>query len=334
LYQHTGWIISSGLVNGMAARTTHKPARFWRALLSLLAGATLICVLAAAGFLGLFAYAKYNPAPTPTLASRISGIPISGPLQETPALIALLNYTASPTPFQPMTYTPTPTVTPTPTATATAAPTATATETPTATPTDTLPPPTETPSDGLPSEAYISGVTGYPQALPLSCESRSAVDWARYFGVDIGEMDFQYGLPVTDNPNTGFVGDPRQERGMVPPYSYGVHAAPVASLLRAYGINAQSYSGYSWTDLQHQIAAGQPVIAWVIGNVWTGYGGSSYTASDGETMTVAAYEHTVIVVGYGPDSVTVVDNNLGYTTSLDRFLSSWGVLGNLVVVNE
>jgi hypothetical protein len=72
----------------------------------------------------------------------------------------------------------------------------------------------------------------------------------------------------------------------------------------------------------------------VIGNVWAGFGGVPYTASDGETLIVARYEHTVIITGYGPDSVTVIDNNLNYRVPLEQFLSSWGVLGNMVVVME
>lgn len=318
----------------MAANNHHKPNRIWQVLISLAAGGTLVCLLAAAGYTALFAYANTLPTATPALHPISSGIPVSGQIHKTPALIALLNYTASPTPFQPVPNTPTPTVTPSPTATATLTPSATPTETATPVPSDTSPPPTEAPSDGLPAEAYVGGIVGYPQSLALSCESRSAVDWARYYGVEIGEMDFQYALPVTDNPNTGFVGDPRQERGMIPPYSYGVHAAPVAELLRAYGVNAYSYTGYSWDDVRRQIANGQPVIAWVIGNVWTGYGSRSYTASDGETLTVAAYEHTVIVTGYGPNTVNVVDNNLYYSVNIDRFLSSWSVLGNMVVIQE
>jgi uncharacterized protein YvpB len=242
------------------------------------------------------------------------------------------------TPFQPVTYTPTRTITPTstatPTPTATSTTTPTATPTPTFTPTSTPVPATATPSDGLPSETYISGVVGYSQALPLTCEARSAVDWARFFGISIRELDFQYALPVTDNPNTGFVGDPRNGRGQVPPASYGVYPPPVAALLRSYGVPAQSYAGYDWQDIRREIAAGRPVIAWVIGNVWSGYSGQVYTASDGETVVVAPYEHTVIVIGYSPNSVTVVDNELVYTVPLARFLDSWGVLGNLIMVSQ
>jgi len=202
---------------------------------------------------------------------------------------------------------------------------------PTATPTPSPVPPTQAPASELPEEAQIDGVYGAPQALPLSCESRSAVDWARFFGVNIGEMEFQNALPVTLNPNTGFVGTPNGERGGIPPRAYGVHAAPVARLLRAYGVKSRSDTGLTWDDIRREIASGNPVIAWVVGNVWNGYRGMSYTAPDGETLTVVPFEHTVIVTGYDASTVTVVDNDMRYTVTLERFLDSWSALENMAI---
>lgn len=323
----------------------HTPSRFWNAALGLFAGVTVFAAIAAAGVAILFIYTQYvgdEPSKTQPGLSQRGGVPVSGDPQISTqvhgvAVVApLFTATLTRTPFQPApntrTPTSTPTSTPTPTATATATATPTATPTQTSTSTSTPVPPTETPSDGLPAEAAVYGVYGYPQALPLSCEARSAVDWAGFFGVSIHELDFQSGLPVSDNPNTGFVGSPRGERGRLPPASYGVHAPPVADLLRTYGVNAQSITGFEWKEVRREIAAGRPVIAWVIGNVWTGYNGQSYTAADGETVTVVPYEHTVIVTGYTPSLVTVVDNDLVYSVSVERFLSSWSVLGNMVVV--
>ncbi len=317
--------------------------RFWNAALSLLAGVTIVTLLAAAGVALLFVYTRYlGSSPS---SGRRGGVPVSG-LRQAPdkaygasATVSISGATPTRTPFQPVpntltpTPTPTPTSTPTPTATATATPTSSPTATPTPTQTNTPIPHTATPSDGLPAEAYVDGVTGYAQALPLSCESRSAVDWARFFGVTIHELDFQYALPYTDNPNTGFVGDPRAERGHIPPASYGVHAQPVAALLRSFGVQAESFTGFDWRDVRREVAAGRPVIAWVVGNVWTGYRGRSYTASDGETMLVVPFEHTVIVTGYTTEQVTVVDNNLVYSVPLAQFQSSWAVLGNMVIIS-
>lgn len=292
-------------------------------------GLALFGALAAAAVFGLFAVNRSG-------STRHSSetIPNTGMLAPslTQTQTATAPSTPTNTPFSPVTNTPVPTFTPTATSTPTNTPTFTPSPSPTATTTSTPVPPTSTPDD-LPETASVDGVIGYDQALPLSCEARSAVDWARFFGVDIDEMDFQYTLPGGDNPNKGFVGDPRHQRGMVPPNSYGVHGPPVAALLRAYGLNAHSYSGLSFDDLRHEIDSGEPVIAWVIGNVWRGTG-YEYTASDGESMIVAPFEHTVIVTGYGPDRVTVVDGSLVYKITLDAFLDSWSVLGNMAVLME
>lgn len=254
--------------------------------------------------------ASLFPSPTSTIA-------VYDPSQ--PAL-------ASATPFQPLpTETPTPTPTHTPTPTATATPTATLPPPPTVTPQ-----PTNPPVDGIPLEVSISGVTGYVQNHNLSCEARSAVDWARFYGVSITESEFQSQLPLSDNPEIGFVGYVDDPMGQIPPRSYGVHAAPVAQVLRDYGLSAAAQKGYSFDDLRRQIASGNPVIVWVIGNTWSGTA-SSYTTDDGDTVTVAHFEHTAIVVGYDEYGVTLVDNNLVYWRATSAFLNSWSVLGNMAI---
>jgi uncharacterized protein YvpB len=88
----------------------------------------------------------------------------------------------------------------------------------------------------------------------------------------------------------------------VPPYGYGVHAAPIADLLNAYGIPARAYKGYTLEQVRAQVAADKPVIAWVIGNV---IGGEPhvYTDSNGNQVTMAVYEHVVIVTGYNEDHI-------------------------------
>ena len=238
-----------------------------------------------------------------------------------------LTGTHSPTPFQPLpTETPTPTATSTPTAT----PTSTPTHTPTPMPTNT-PAPTEKPAGDLPSSALIEGIKGYAQSYSLTCESRSAVDWARYFGVSIDEMDFQSRLPLSDNPETGFVGNYNGYMGQVPPASYGVHAPPVAALLREYGLTATAVKDYSLDRLKKEIANGNPVIVWVIGNVWYGEP-IEYLPADGSSVTVAHFEHTAIVIGYDEYGLTFVDNDMVYWRSTQAFLDSWAVLGNTAIV--
>jgi uncharacterized protein YvpB len=169
--------------------------------------------------------------------------------------------------------------------------------------------------------------------LPLSCESRSAADWAAFFGVAVGELEFLSRLPASDDPDRGFVGDVRGAWGQVPPAPYGVHAGPVARLLTEYEVPATAQRHMKWSALQAEIAAGRPVIAWVVGHVEKGEG-QVYTASDGRRTIVAPFEHTVIVVGYTADTVTVVDGANVREHPLDLFLASWGALRNMAVVAD
>lgn len=222
--------------------------------------------------------------------------------------------TSTATPFQASPLTSTPTASPTPTATPT--------ETPTATPTST---------PDIPPSHRITGIVGYSQSLPLSCESRSAVDWARYFGTSISELDFFWGLPTSDNPDAGFVGSVYGGWGQIPPAPYGVHAKPVAQRLREYNLKAKAVRGMSLKELKSEIAADRPVIIWVVGHVNRGTP-IPYVAKNGHETTVAKFEHTVIVIGYDKHKVTVLDGSRVYSRYRKEFLRSWDVLGNMAVV--
>jgi LysM repeat protein len=184
----------------------------------------------------------------------------------------------------------------------------------------------------LPASAYVSGVVGHKQSLPLSCESRSATDLAAFWGINVSETGFFSALPKSDNPDKGFVGDVYGQWGQVPPNPYGVHARPVARLLRDYGLEAQAQYGMSWKALRTEIAEGRPVIVWVVGFVWSGTS-QTYTAQDGSTATVAAYEHTMILIGYDENNVYLVDAGSGNTQthSVSNFRASWAALGNMAV---
>lgn len=184
----------------------------------------------------------------------------------------------------------------------------------------------------LPEEAYISGVVGHAQSYQLSCESRSAADWAAYWGVYVDETEFLNALPRSDDPNLGYVGNPNHSWGAIPPNSYGVHAAPVAELLRGYGLQAEAVYGMSWEQARSELADGRPLIVWVIGSVWAGTA-QEYQTEAGETVSVANFEHTMILVGYDDEVVHLVDALTGRTEthSIDNFLDSWGVLGNMAV---
>ena len=270
-----------------------KPSPF----LLLLAG---ICLLALAFFLRQTPAAPARtttPRPTTARAARYSDA----------------YRTQSPAPTRTQTPTRRPSPTPFPTSTATPSPS-----------------PTLTRDSSLPESAAVKGMYGFGQLLPLSCEARAAADWARSFDVQIREMDFFNRLPKSDDPEEGFVGSPYGLWGQIPPDPYGVHAAPVAKLLQAYGLQASARRGLSFEEAQAEIAAGRPVIVWVVGHVEVGKG-VEYEVN-GQVRMVARYEHTVNLIGYDDKNVTILDGKQIYERPIERFLKSWSALENQAIV--
>jgi len=184
---------------------------------------------------------------------------------------------------------------------------------------------------GLPVSHYITNISGHKQYFKLGCEAAATRDWALYFGFDINEFEFQNRLPLSDNPEVGFVGSVNSKWGQAPPYAYGVHAAPVAQLLQEYGMPATAVKNYTLTFLKQQIANDRPVIVWVIGNVVGGVP-FEYTAKDGQKVIVAAYEHVVIVTGYNETHIRYLNNDKFFEAPTDVFLNSWKVLGNMALI--
>ena len=183
----------------------------------------------------------------------------------------------------------------------------------------------------LPESHYIWNILGHRQYFPIGCEASAAHDWAKYFGVEVNEFNFQVRLPISDNPDLGFVGDVNGPWGQVPPYAYGVHAAPVAKLLSEhYGMNAVGEKGFTTQELKEQIAADKPVITWVVANcTWSEP--YEYTDKAGNKVITAPYEHVVIVTGYDEKSFRYMNNGKFYDIPIEYFERTWSVLGNMVV---
>jgi uncharacterized protein YvpB len=237
-----------------------------------------------------------------------------------------LNQALTPTPFLPATLevigpapTLTPEIIPTETPSATSIPTAQPTNVPINTSVD------------VPDYAYINGIYGSPQLYTLDCEAQAAVDWARFFGIHIDELEFIDRLPRSDDPTMGFVGNINGPMGQIPPGDYGVYTGPVADLLRTYGLNAQAVKGWSVDSIKKEIAAGRPVIVWIV-NLPFAVETSQYTASNGNTTTVAKFEHTWIVTGYNNSTFTVIDSEWTYNVMTATFIERWNALGNMAII--
>jgi LysM repeat protein len=114
-----------------------------------------------------------------------------------------------------------------------------------------------------------------------------------------------------------------------------VHADPVAELLRSYGLDAHADTDLGWDEVRAEVAEGRPVIVWVIGSIWAG-DSREYQTNDGENVTVANNEHTMIVIGYDANRVHLVDALTGYTIThtIENFLASWSVLDNMAIIGE
>jgi len=187
------------------------------------------------------------------------------------------------------------------------------------------------PGHPIPDSHYIWNIWGHRQYFPIGCEASAADDWAKYFGVELNEFKFQVVLPISDNPDFGFVGDVNGPWGQVPPYAYGVHAAPIAEVLRSYyGMPAAVEKNFTIDALKTEIASGQPVIAWVIGNcTWSAP--YDFIDKEGNSVVTAPYEHVVIVTGYDTNSIRYMNNGKFYDITTEYFERSWAVLGNMVV---
>jgi uncharacterized protein YvpB len=109
-----------------------------------------------------------------------------------------------------------------------------------------------------------------------------------------------------------------------------VHAGPIANQLNKYGVPAKAAKGFTIKQLQREIAAGRPVIVWVIGNVEGGVP-FEFTDKAGNKVIVAAYEHVVTVIGYDAVNIRYYNNKKMYEIPYKYFEQSWAVLGNMVV---
>jgi uncharacterized protein YvpB len=183
----------------------------------------------------------------------------------------------------------------------------------------------------LPDSSYISGIYGSAQLYTLDCEAQAAVDWARFFGVHINELEFIDRIPKSDDPSQGFVGNINGAMGQLPPGDYGVYPGPVADLLQNYGLNAIAVQNWDIQLIKEEIAAGRPVIVWIV-NLPFPVETSQYTASNGNTFTVAKFEHTWIITGYNAYTFTVIDSEWTYNVKTATLVDRWNALGNQAII--
>ena len=178
-------------------------------------------------------------------------------------------------------------------------------------------------------------IGGQAQERSLSCESRSACDLLAAYGLAVREDDFRLGLPVSDNPDLGFVGDVDGPGEQLPPAGYGVHAPPVAARLGALGLPARAVRDVDLAWLRDRLAEGRPVIVWATGMLDAP---EPVTMRDrrGRAFVAVRGEHTFLAVGYDPGRIVLVDSATGREKAVParRFDASWATLGRQAVVPD
>jgi uncharacterized protein YvpB len=170
------------------------------------------------------------------------------------------------------------------------------------------------------------------QERSLTCEARAACDLLEYYGVETTEEAFQAGLPRSDNPDLGFVGEPDAPGGRLPPEGYGVHAWPVASRMREFEVDARARCGGDAAWLRDRLAEGSPVIVWVTTDLAPR---CAVERRDrfGRIYRCVPWEHVLLVTGHDACAITAIDPGDGRERRIPwpRFLASWECLGRMAV---
>jgi uncharacterized protein YvpB len=166
----------------------------------------------------------------------------------------------------------------------------------------------------------------------LTCEACAASALMSAYGLPADEERFQAGLPRTDNPDTGFVGDPNGPPGGVPPAPYGVHAEPVAARLRELGLPARAERGRDAAWLRARLSGHRPVVVWATGDM-TARRAVRRKDREGRTFEAVPWEHALLAVGYDAGNVRLFDPCDGRCRDepWSRFLPAWASLGGMAV---
>lgn len=184
---------------------------------------------------------------------------------------------------------------------------------------------TETAETEIPASHVISDfpiIYQMPE-LPTGCEITAATMVLNYYGfqVDKTVMAEQYlptlystgiyygqdGRTYGNDMNAYFIGDPRTENGII--CGTGAIVTALDSCLSDIGssMRAADLTGAAPEELYRLVSEDVPVVVWcTIGMTDRGSTQGWYTES-GEYVDWASNDHGAVLIGYGPDTVTIAD---------------------------
>lgn len=207
-----------------------------------------------------------------------------------------------------------------------------------------IPKPTTTPKPKSPvvKEAVIKlAIANDHQDYALSCEAAALKMALTYKGISVSESTLLERLGIAEpqdrdgdvwgDPNIAFVGNVSGSQNST---GYGVYWDPIARVANQF-TSAQSFSGWSPSDLAHELAEGNPVEIWgTIGSARR----DSWHTPNGNDIAAWRGEHTRLVIGFtgstdNPTHFFINDPAAGQLTwTVGQLRSNWGAFGNSGVV--
>ncbi len=181
--------------------------------------------------------------------------------------------------------------------------------------------------------ALIWDVPLYRQRHRLSCEPCAAAMAAAYYGLETSEEEILAALPRHENPHRGFRGNVDGPYGGI--VDYGVYAGPLQQVLLKLGLHAEIMPGdpHPVERIRDYIRQERLVIAWVTFDLQV-QAPRRVMLTNGESVVMVPYEHTVLVVGYNRDGLWVNDPYSGTRKFYPQgeFARSFSYLGQMALV--
>jgi uncharacterized protein YvpB len=172
------------------------------------------------------------------------------------------------------------------------------------------------------------------QERSLSCEASAAAMAAQYHRLSISESEILSALPLHENPHLGFRGNVDGPYGGLT--DYGVYATPIHRVLSDRGLQVELFSG-GVAEIKEHIRQGRPVLAWITYDLQVQAPQERLLAGPNnqpQTVTLVAYEHAILIVGYNREGLWIhdpFDGTRGFYSE-SEFLRSFGYLGRMALV--
>lgn len=155
-------------------------------------------------------------------------------------------------------------------------------------------PPRTLPEQSIIPVPYFSQV--YPYQAWVGCEPTCLYMALRYRGcaLEVNLKQFLDRLPKDScNPARGFVGSPYRSSTTL---RTTIYPPVLAAYGRTYGAKAEDFSGASISELQDEVLAGNPVVAYV--TLWWAKPYYRSYMIDGASQSLIYNNHAVLVTGY------------------------------------